>query len=309
MEYGEARDTLYKIVEARNDSVYGIYTEHAVYLPPNENPRQAIFRNGAADGINAEHTWPRSKGSRNNLGERDMHHLRPSKVSVNADRANFPFAQLRPSEVTTWYYRSEQQSFPPPDEPLYSKLGSGLFEPRDAVKGDIARGMMYFYTVYRAEALGADPDFFDLQRMDLCQWHLDDPVDEREWERSQTVARYQEDKANPFVLDCTLAHRLYCSDYEECEPTSSSIDPSITVDYSVFPSPARSHVTLLLEGAEFKDFVFEIISSQGQLMIGSQMRSHRRTLSIEDWPTGVYFVRFKVQNASVHIPVKRFIVY
>jgi len=309
MEYGEARDTLYKIVEAKNDSVYGIYTNHGVYLPPDENPRQAIFKDGAADGINAEHTWPRSKGSRNNLGERDMHHLRPSKVSVNADRANFPFAKLRASEISTWYYRDEQTNVPPVDDSEYSKLGPELFEPRDAIKGDIARGMMYFYTVYRAEAVSEDPNFFDIQREALCEWHLEDPVDESEWERTFSVAPYQEDKANPFVLDCTLAHRLYCSEFAECDPVSSSGAPFVKLHYSIFPSPAREHITIELREQPEEPLPFEILSSQGKQMMSGTLRGHRERIALQGWPKGIYFIHFQISDRTAHLPVRRFAVF
>jgi len=309
MEYGEARDTLYKVIEARNDSVRGIYTEHAVYLPPDENPRQAIFKDGAADGINAEHTWPRSKGSRNNLGERDMHHLRPAKVSVNSDRANFPYAELLRSEVNTWYYRSEQLTSPPVDESLYSKLGPDLFEPRDEVKGDIARGMMYFYTVYRAEAVSADPNFFDLQRSDLCSWHLDDPVDVREWERTHTVARYQEDKANPFVLDCTLAHRMYCGEFDLCDPVSSSAEPIVHLNYSVYPVPARSQITLQVDHSFSGSLSFQIFTIQGRSMMQGTLRGLQRRLSVEHLMPGVYFIEIKSSDASYRLPVKRVVIF
>ncbi|NBB89142.1 MAG: T9SS type A sorting domain-containing protein [Bacteroidetes bacterium] len=309
MEYGEARDTLYKVVEAQNDSVRGIYTRHAVYLPPDENPRQAIFRNGAADGINAEHTWPRSKGSRNNLGERDMHHLRPAKVSVNADRANFPFAKLRASEISTWYYRDEQTNVPPVDDSRYSKLGPELFEPRDAVKGDIARGMMYFYTVYRPEAVGADPAFFDLQRTDLCEWHLADPVDEAEWNRTYKVAQYQEDKPNPFVMDCTLAHRLYCSEFEECDPVSSSADAVVSLNYSVFPSPAKEQIIIELVKHQERPLPFAIFSSQGRQMMVSSIEGQQKRIDLQNWPKGVYFIQFRTGNRGNRLPVQRFSIF
>lgn len=292
MEYGEARDTLYKIVEAENDSVYGIYTNHAVYLPPDENPRQAIFKDGAADGINAEHTWPRSKGSRDNLGERDMHHLRPSKVSVNADRANFPFSALSEADVVRWYFRDTELTQPPFDDTRYSKLGPELFEPRDEVKGDIARGMMYFYTVYRPEAQGADPEFFNIQRETFCRWHLEDPVDESEWERTHTIATYQENKANPFVLDCTLAHRMYCDAFDVCTPSSSTNDPIIQGSVQIFPTPAGDQVTLKAKNLVFQGGTWKIYSAQGQLMREMNATSPQHTLIISDWPSGMYWVHW-----------------
>ncbi len=307
MEYGEARDTLYKIVEAKNDSVYGIYTNHAVYLPPDENPRQAIFKDGAADGINAEHTWPRSKGSRNNLGERDMHHLRPSKVSVNADRANFPFSALAEADVVRWYFRDTELSQPPFDDSRYSKLGPELFEPRDEIKGDIARGMMYFYTVYRAEAVSEDPNFFDIQREALCEWHLEDPVDEREWERTYTVAQYQEGKANPFVLDCTLAYRMYCSDFDECAPIISSAAPIAKMDVTVYPTVAKQRLMIHFSNSNWQEVSFAIYSSHGKLMDERSTRQKRTEVDISQLPSGMYFIQFQSKDGRPGAPTQRFV--
>ncbi len=307
MEYGEARDTLYKVIEARDDSVRGIYTEHAVYLPPDENPRQAIFKDGAADGINSEHTWPRSKGSRNNLGERDMHHLRPAKVSVNADRANFPFSNLRSSDISRWYYRDLEFTSPPAEDELYSKLGPEMFEPRDEVKGDIARGMMYFYTVYRAEAVSEDPNFFDIQREALCEWHLEDPVDEREWERTYKVAQYQEDKPNPFVLDCTLAYRMYCSDFDECDPVISSVASIAKAEVKIYPTVARQRLMIHLLNWNRPEISFSIYSSYGRLIDERSTLQSKTEVDISDLPPGVYFIKFQSQEGHFGSQAHRFV--
>ena len=43
----------------------------------------------------------------------------------------------------------------------YSELGSaGQFEPQEEVKGDIARAMMYTYTIYRDLVAPTNPGFF-----------------------------------------------------------------------------------------------------------------------------------------------------
>ncbi|MDV7400839.1 endonuclease, partial [Arthrospira platensis SPKY1] len=84
------------------------------------------------------------------------------------------------------------------------------FEPREAVKGAIARAMFYFYTMYREEADAADPDFFRQQVQTLCQWHRQAPPDARELARTRAIARHQDGKPNPFVLDASLAERAFC---------------------------------------------------------------------------------------------------
>ena len=43
----------------------------------------------------------------------------------------------------------------------------------------------------------------------MKKWHYEDIVDMSEYDRSFTIAEYQDDKPNPFVLDSTLARRIW----------------------------------------------------------------------------------------------------
>ncbi len=92
----------------------------------------------------------------------------------------------------------------------YSEVISTQFEPREKVKGDIARAMFYFYTIYRDQADRVDPNYFDKQRQTLCKWNQQDPPDSTEIERSHAISRFQGND-NPFVLDVRLAERAYCN--------------------------------------------------------------------------------------------------
>ena len=60
---GEARDLLYAEIDNQNDTVYGIYTQHGIFLPEGVDPSIHVFMNGDANGINAEHVFPQSKGA------------------------------------------------------------------------------------------------------------------------------------------------------------------------------------------------------------------------------------------------------
>jgi len=208
--YGPARDLMYGKIDNYRDTVCGIYSGHCLYLPPGEDPSQALYQEGSADGINCEHVYPRSKGAKYGNAKSDMHHLFPTRLAVNAARGNAPFAEI-PDELTEhWYYMNTEQSNAP-DQQIdhYSESTGEQFEPREDRKGDIARAVFYFYTIYRQEALEADPLFFQIQRETLLLWHQLDPADEREIARTQAIARYQDGKPNPFVIDPTLAERLY----------------------------------------------------------------------------------------------------
>jgi len=212
LNYAYARDTMYALIDNVNDTVYGIYSAHGVYLPAGADPSQHIFMDGASDGINCEHAWPRSKGSEHGQANSDMHHLFPARGAVNQARGNDAFGEVPDHLARRWFYRSFERNSPPVAGQIdeYSESGLGLFEPREAVKGNLARAMFYFFTMYREEAGAEGAAFFYQQLATLCRWNRQDPPDTAEIERTFAIARYQDSKPNPFVIDPGLAERLYC---------------------------------------------------------------------------------------------------
>lgn len=214
-----AKDTLFAKIYNYHDSLTCVYTGYKIYLNPSQDPTQDAF----AKGINTEHTFPQSFGSMNYPAEGDMHHLYPTREDVNGDRGNFPFAEIPDNQTEKWYLNGqESSSIPTSNIDLYSEQKAGFFEPREAHKGNVARAMFYFYTMYKAQADAANPAFFESQRQTLCAWHLLDPVDEPEWNRTYRIAQYQSGRPNPFVLDCTLPERCYCTEFNQpCTPAAA----------------------------------------------------------------------------------------
>lgn len=246
LSYSDARDTLYSKIDARNDTLYCVYTGFGMYLPPGTDPTDAAYQNG--NGINAEHTYPRSKGTESTRPKADMNHIFPTRVDVNAARGSFPFAEVPDNQTTSWFYLDQQQSNTPSSGmiDLYSELGNMTFEPVESHKGDVARAMFYVYTVYRPETDAEDPDFFESQRVTLCEWNTADPIDAREFERTYRIADYQGGTQNPFILDCTLATRTYCGDVTPpCIPTADKeTELDVSLNLVVSPNPATDMVNL-----------------------------------------------------------------
>jgi hypothetical protein len=216
LDYSQARIKMYREIYNHNDSVSCMYTRHTLFLDPvHTDPIGFLSRNGDSNGINCEHSFPQSKGADSGNARSDMHHLFPCRAAVNEARSNFPYAEIEDSKVTSWFYKwSVQSSIPSQHIDEYSESIFGLFEPREDVKGNVARAIFYFITMYE---LQSDRSFFERMRSTLCDWHLRDPVDSLEWTRSQQIAKYQEFKANPFILDCSLVNRTYCPNNPVCK--------------------------------------------------------------------------------------------
>ncbi|MCB0637499.1 MAG: endonuclease [Lewinella sp.] len=211
LDSSNARDTLFgSIYRTAGDSLECVYTGWTMYLPPDEDPTQAAYLNGF--GINTEHTWPQANFLDESPARTDMHHLYPTRTDVNADRNNFPFQEISDGQTDRWYWQDQQMSSAPSsNRDAYSELlFASSFEPRESFKGNVARAMFYIHTIYRADTQAEAPDFFAGQQATLCAWHAYDPIDADEWNRTWQIATHQDGKPNPFVIDCTLAARLYC---------------------------------------------------------------------------------------------------
>ena len=158
-------------IDNNNGSVYGIYTNYSVVLDPNEDPSVHLYENG----MNCEHLWPQSLGAGQDPAKSDMHHLRPCKENVNSSRGNKPFNDIIDSQTNTWFWLNYQSgSIPQNNIDEYSESGSNSFEPREDVKGDIARSMFYFHVMYSDIA---DQPFFEGQKNILKDWHYQDIAD------------------------------------------------------------------------------------------------------------------------------------
>ena len=229
LSYNSARDILFSTIDIDNNNrVYCIYTNYFVTLPTNVDPSTYLYENG----MNCEHLWPQSMYEiiiANNM-KSDMHHLRPCKENVNSYRSNKPFNESLDNSTNNWLWLSYNYSNTPSNNiNEYSENGSSVFEPREDVKGDIARALFYFYTIYENEA---DNDFFEQQKDILFDWHEQDPVQESEITRTWLIAQHQDNIPNPFILDDSLIERAYF--YNPLLPGDVNTDSIVNVVDIVF---------------------------------------------------------------------------
>lgn len=311
LNYDMARDTLFAKIDAVGDSLECIYSGHRLYLPPDQDPTQAVFLNGIPNGINTEHAYPQSKGA-SGLGRSDMHHLYPTRIRVNSDRMSNPLGEIPDNTTRFWYYRDQQlTTIPAFNRDWYSESTATKFEPRESVKGDIARAIFYFYTMYRQDANNADPNFFNIQRADLCEWHYHDPVDQKEWERTHKIAFYQDGKRNPFVLDCSLAARLYCNNIsQECEElilssVSDTDQDSSSKKIKVYPNPADEFINVSVEmksSEQLRLSLTDIFGKEILLIYHGFLPEGQHIWPVHNyWSPGVYFIKMIKQDGSQEV--------
>ncbi len=307
--YGPARDSLYKNVFGKNDSLSCIYTGHTLYMNPALDPTDAVYLNGDNNGINTEHIYPQSKGASNGNAKSDMHHLAPSRILVNSTRGSDPYDEISDPATDLWHFMTISTSVLPNQNirDNYSESRPGSFEPREASKGDVARAVFYFYTMYRNEANNADPNYFDSMKDDLCQWNLEDPADESEYERTMKIATYQDNKVNPFILDCTLAERMYCNN--PCTPIPMALDDlanSMISDFMVSPNPFDADLEVAFDLSEKTDLklqLFDAIGNEIMTLYDAETNSglFKRSFQIDDLDkntNGFYILKMTITEGA-----------
>ncbi|MCF6270566.1 MAG: endonuclease [Melioribacteraceae bacterium] len=191
-----------------SSNVLLLYTNYSVNAAQEYN---------SGNGWNREHVWAKSHGFPNSsdTAYTDVHHLRPSDISTNSARGNKDFDYG--GNLTT---------------PTDNRYDNDSWEPRDEIKGDVARMMLYMTVRYEGGS-------YDLELVDyvpssgpnfgkksvLLEWNRLDPVSEFERNRNRVIYSYQKNY-NPFIDHPEFADRIYNSDkliIEQAEQVGSNL--------------------------------------------------------------------------------------
>jgi hypothetical protein len=306
LSYNAARDKMYALIYNVYDTLECVYTGYKVYVPYNSpNPRD--YTNAATPIMNCEHTWPQSKGAVGNARS-DMHHLYATNGDANQYRGDFPFNEIDDQITNYWWINTSKNSTLPLNNiDSYSEELTGVeWEPREEHKGNVARTMFYFYSMYKSEANAADPNFFPLQKDVLKQWHSADTADSLEISRTHQIAGYQENKPNPYVLDATLVQRAYF-------PTSIVEEVSINKPdefklYQNYPNPFNPSTQIRYYIPARSRVVLELFNVLGQKVFSVEKQHNQTGEHFINWNgvdnagngvgSGMYFYRINFKSSQ-----------
>ncbi|MEU0284867.1 endonuclease [Streptomyces sp. NPDC006147] len=157
--------------------------------------RSKSLNGGDTGDWNREHVWAKSHGDfGTSTGPgTDIHHLRPADVQVNSVRGNKDFDNGGSAVANGGGSLTDSDSF----------------EPRDAVKGDVAR--MIFYMAVRYEGTDGWPDLEPngsvnngsapyIGKLDVLKaWNEQDPPDAFEQRRNDVIHESYQHNRNPFI--------------------------------------------------------------------------------------------------------------
>ncbi|MCL1078742.1 hypothetical protein D5R81_12365 [Parashewanella spongiae] len=224
---------------ANDKNVIEIYTGKSISKFSNQQSGSAVGK------WNREHVWAKSHGfpSESQWGFTDAHHLRPADTGINTKRSNNDFGACKDT--------GEEVQFDGKGTGNYLDKAKDCWEPRDEMKGDVARMIMYMDTRYQGTdtAITGMPDLVAVDHLttseddknpvigtlcDLYAWHEADPVSDFENNRNNEVYKYQGNR-NPFIDRPELVQQVYgaaCGD-ESAPAPSLDLEGKIVVPETV----------------------------------------------------------------------------
>lgn len=198
---------------------------------PNKNGNIICLYTGQSlsGGWNKEHVWAKSHGFGTESWDpySDAHHLRPTLNSINSSRSNSDFGELDGvSGVKSDSYGN--------------RWTSDTFEPRDEVKGDVARMMFYMATRYGFTApynlklvndahtsisKTGNGRFGNLQT--LLKWHYEDPVSDAEIYRNNVIYEDWQHNRNPYIDHPEYVDLAWPNPYSNQEVDENKVNQAI----------------------------------------------------------------------------------
>jgi endonuclease I len=256
-----------------------------------------------AKGWTREHIWAKSRGDfGTTIGVgTDVHALRPLDNTTNSIRSNRCFNNCTTCEEVKDKWGNTTGS--------KKDANDWSFEPRDEVKGDIAR--MIFYMAVRYEGLDDYPNLELTQTMlpqgnkeplqgvltTLLEWNRNDPVDAWEENRNDIIYYSYQHNRNPFIDFPGLAEHLWGTQMgsnwtkEEVLITPIFNEKSI----SMYPNPAFN--TIHIKGLD-SSAKANIYDAMGRRVRVAQINLNNNSIDVSGLK-GVYLIHVITQEKMI----------
>jgi len=156
--------------------------------------------------------WCKDSGAEDEAGT-DILHLRPTYSSINSARSDIPYGDINKSNPK-YFDTSTKKVTNDSSKMLYAYSNGTYFEPLDALKGDVARIIMYVWTTYTGWV--GKKTYQPLNILNIIQsydtllkWHTQDKPDALEGNRNNYAQSSKQKNRNPFVDHPELAWKIF----------------------------------------------------------------------------------------------------
>ena len=223
---GQTGSTLLTSLHNLMDSTHNNYVSYSsldshFYSSDKSGTKVKCFYSGqATNSYNKEHVWPQSlSGSSSEQlygedhGGSDIHHIRPTIGDYNSKRGNAMFGPIYGDKSSIG-----KISYSGGGTDYYT---GNVFEPADAIKGDVARIIMYVYMHYSSQIGGTQQSYYGEMHINwvmgtsptdswklLRKWNAEDPVSDEEKTRNEYAYSVQGNR-NPFIDHPSYADAIW----------------------------------------------------------------------------------------------------
>ena len=201
MSYKNARIEMYNNVDCENNQIHLIYGGNTYSWKCHQK------KIPSATYVNAEHIVPQSLFNKKTPYVSDLHHLLSSPSKLNNRRSNFKFGNVNDDDCRYWCIDNDcSTSRPSKNTEEYSCLSvNNIWKPRDADKGEVARAVLYFFTMYDELSFGVS-SVGNLKT--FIDWSNKYPPSAREIARNKAINQSQ-GNSNPYVEDPSLVNKAW----------------------------------------------------------------------------------------------------
>lgn len=247
----------------------------------------------SGNGWSREHVWSKSHGDFGTTkgAGTDAHHLRPADPSVNSAKNNRWF-----DTCTTPYIDGGQSTG------CFTSSTDWVWQPRNEVKGDVARMIFYMATRYEGGTGEPDLELIDFFPTDnntsdsvysklstLLQWHIDDAVDN--WERNRNDIIYYDfqNNRNPFIDHPEYVDLIW--------GTITSVNKKENHSkLKIYPNPVKDYFAL-----DTKDEVkhIEVFTLSGKTVRKLEGLNKSKIIDLKGLKAGVYIIKVSTEKEVI----------
>jgi len=291
--YSDARQFMFSKADNVNGTVECVYTGKTIQTTgiPNIN----VF--------NTEHSWPQSKGADQEPARSDIYIIYPSDAKANERRSNHPYGIVNRS--ISWESGGSKLGLP-------QASADTVFEPRDKMKGNVARSLLYFATRYGNRKGTFDNSGFLTNMESLIRtWNKLDPVDERERSRAISIASAQK-RINPYIAYPEMIDRMFRLSTQPAfplypEPVTDPLGVFVQLQDSMIvniPIINKGNQALKINTTEFRPFTDKARVLSIDTLIAPGNSTIARVMMTHPMPNGtVLRIRFADGIPTLAIPL------
>jgi len=256
-----------------------------------------------ANGWTREHIWAKSRGDfGTSIGVgTDVHALRPLDNTTSSVRSNRSFNNCTTCIDVTDRWGNITGS--------KKDANDWSFEPRDEVKGDVAR--MIFYMAVRYEGLDSYPNLELTEAMlplsnkeplhgvlsALLEWHRNDPVDAWEENRNDIIYYSYQNNRNPFIDFPELAEHIWGTqmglNWTGEEVLNIPIFNERTI--SIYPNPAVNIINIKGLDSSAEVNIYDTI---GRKVLVAQINLNNNSIDVSGL-RGIYLINIIAQEKMI----------